>query len=204
LLDRDRLATVSRTDERAELPEVRANVFAANFLMPAEGVRQFVAQIGKGGPSRQRANVFDESGVIEVSTRAAPKSQDIQLYEVAALAHHFGVSRLATLYRLKNLHLLSDAELETLKNQEEAGLGESFATLLGLDEPDHDSDGSEFRRRIVNLALEAYRRAEISRSKLTELAGLIPLDVRQLDQLLQTIGLDDVDDGVDITIPGVD
>ncbi|MGH8436687.1 MAG: helix-turn-helix domain-containing protein [Pseudomonas sp.] len=200
LLDRNRLATVSRTDDRAELPEVRANVFAANFLMPAEGVRQFVAQIGKGGPSRQKANVFDESGVLEVSTRAAPKSQDIQLYEVAALAHHFGVSRLAALYRLKNMQLLSDSELETLKSQEESGLGDSIAKLLDLQEPDDDTDGNEFRRRIVNLALEAYRLEEISRSKLAELAAMIRLDVEQLNQLLQTIGLD-VDERVEIAIP---
>ena len=42
LLDRDRLGTVSRTTERDDLSEVRANAFAAAFLLPAEGVRQFM------------------------------------------------------------------------------------------------------------------------------------------------------------------
>ena len=65
LLDRDRLGTVSRTTERGELLEVRANTFAAAFLLPSEGVRQFMTLIGKGGPSRKRADIFDEGGVIE-------------------------------------------------------------------------------------------------------------------------------------------
>ena len=42
--------------------------------------------------------VLCNSGVVRSLSRAEPKSQDIQLYDVVHLAHHFGVSRLAALY----------------------------------------------------------------------------------------------------------
>jgi Zn-dependent peptidase ImmA (M78 family) len=48
---------VSRESERTDLLEVRANVIAANFLMPEDGVRQFVATLGKGSTSRLDAEV---------------------------------------------------------------------------------------------------------------------------------------------------
>jgi transcriptional regulator with XRE-family HTH domain len=47
LLDRDSIGLISKETDRDDLREVRANSFAANFLLPEEGVRQFVASLGK-------------------------------------------------------------------------------------------------------------------------------------------------------------
>jgi Zn-dependent peptidase ImmA (M78 family)/transcriptional regulator with XRE-family HTH domain len=201
LIDRDRLGTVSRSTERDDLLEVRANAFAASFLLPTEGVRQFMAMIGKGGPSRQRTEVFDEGGVVEASTRAAPKSQDTQMYDVAELAEHFGVSRLATLYRLRNLRILSDAEFANLKEHEDVGYGRAVANLLQLPEIDEDAARDEYRHRFLSLALEAFRRAEISRAKLSELANMIGLDNNELSDLLHGIGLGEVDEPFQVLAP---
>jgi len=201
LIDRDRLGTVSRSTERDDLLEVRANAFAATFLLPAEGVRQFMAMIGKGAPSRQRTEVFDEGGVVEASTRAAPKSQDTQMYDVAELAEHFGVSRLATLYRLRNLRILSDAEFANLKEHEDVGFGRAVANLLRLPEIDEDAARDEYRHRFLSLALEAFRRAEISRAKLGELANMIGLDSNELPDLLHGIGFGDTDEPFQVLAP---
>jgi Zn-dependent peptidase ImmA (M78 family)/transcriptional regulator with XRE-family HTH domain len=201
LLDRERLGTVSRTTERDDLLEVRANAFAAGFLLPAEGVRQFMAQIGKGGPSRQRADVFDEGGVVEASTRAAPKSQDTQMYDVAELAGHFGVSRLATLYRLRNLRLVSDSEFLHLKQIEDSGHGKSVARLLQLPEIDEEEARDEYRHRFLSLALEAFRRGEISRSKLNELGNMIGLAEFDMAELLESIGWESADEPADVFAP---
>jgi Zn-dependent peptidase ImmA (M78 family)/transcriptional regulator with XRE-family HTH domain len=201
LIDRDRLGTVSRSTERDDLLEVRANAFAATFLLPTEGVRQFMTMIGKGGPSRQRTEVFDEGGVVEATTRAAPKSQDTQMYDVAELAEHFGVSRLATLYRLRNLRILSDAEFANLKEHEDVGFGRAVANLLRLPEIDEDAARDEYRHRFLSLALEAFRRAEISRAKLGELANMIGLDSNELPDLLHGIGLGDVDEPFQVLAP---
>ncbi len=47
LFDRRLLGTVSRAENRDELIEVRANAFAAAFLVPAEGVRHFIAVLSE-------------------------------------------------------------------------------------------------------------------------------------------------------------
>lgn len=201
LLDGSRLGTISRAADRDDLIEVRANAFAASLLLPEEGVRRFMTAIGKGGPSRLQADVFDEGDVVEVRARAAPESRAIQLYDVAELADHFGVSRLAALYRLRNLRLLSEAALEDLKGQEEAGRGRQVAALLDLREVDHETGRNEFRHRFLGLALEALRRGEISRAKLTELAGMVDLGPQEVAHLLRETGLEDLDGEGEILVP---
>ncbi|MGH7823839.1 MAG: helix-turn-helix domain-containing protein [Candidatus Binatia bacterium] len=195
LFDRERSGTVSRTEDRDQFIEVRANAFAANFLMPEGGVQQFIFALGKGQPSRSNVNVFDEKGVSEVLSRAEPQSQDIQIYDVAHLAHHFAVSRLAALYRLRNMRLITDTELAHLKELEERGVGSELATLLDLPEPDHMAARNEFRHRFLNLGLEALRRGEITRAKLGELAQMVELSSEDLQRLLRDSGLADEEEG---------
>jgi predicted HTH domain antitoxin len=180
---------------------VRANAFAASFFLPEEGVRQCMSTIGKGAPSRQTAEVFDEAGVVDARTRTSPGSQDIQLYDVVELAEHFGVSRLAALYRLRNLGLLTEPELTELKRQEEAGQGRQLAQLLELPEPDHEAARNEFRHRFLGLALEAFRRGEISRAKLAELAKMVSLSREELDDLLVQTGLEDLGGDAEVLLP---
>ena len=195
IADRERFGLVSRTSERDDLLEVRANAFAASFLMPEDGVRQFVASLGKGRPSRVYAEVFDEAGSLNVEGRTEPGTQAVQLYDVVQLAHHFGVSRPSALFRLRNLRLMSEAELLHLRALDEGGKGRQIADLLGLPEPDHTGIRNEFRHRFLGLALEAYRREEISRGKLKELASMVGLPAAELDRLVEDTGLDDDDDG---------
>jgi Zn-dependent peptidase ImmA (M78 family)/DNA-binding XRE family transcriptional regulator len=208
LLDRERRGTISRVADRDSFSEVRANAFAANFLMPEEGVWQFITALGKGSPSRRHAEVFGDSvevlgnsGVVRALSRTEPKSQDIQLYDVVHLAHHFGVSRLAALYRLYNLGFVTGAELERLKVQEEVGRGKEVATLLGLPEPDHEAARDEFRHRFLSLALEAVRQDAITRAKLRELAQMVDLGPEPLARLLCDMGLGDREEKGDILLP---
>lgn len=191
VVDRDRAGLVSRTTDRDDLVEVRANAFAAGFLMPEEGVRQFIAGLGKGKPSRAYAEVFDEAGSVNVEGRSEPGTQAVQLYDVVQIAHHFGVSRLAALYRLRNLRLVSAAEFDQLKTLDDTEKGKQLARLLGLAEPDDSMVRDEFRHRFLGLALEAYRREEISRGKLKELATMVDLTADDLDRLVNDAGLDD-------------
>lgn len=191
VVDRARSGLVSRVSARDDLIEVRANAFAANFLMPEDGVRQFVASLGKGSPSRSYVKVFDGTSSLEVEGRTEPGSQAVQLYDVVQFAHHFGVSRPAALFRLRNLRLVSEPEFEHLRALDEAGKGRHLAALLGLSEPDHMEIRNEFRHRFLGLALEAYRREEISRGKLKELAGKVGLTAEELDRLIEEAGLDE-------------
>jgi Zn-dependent peptidase ImmA (M78 family)/transcriptional regulator with XRE-family HTH domain len=190
LFDRRMKGIVTRASDRDELIEVRANAFAAAFLMPPEGIRQFVNALGKGQPSRAIAQVFDEAGAVQAEGRAAPGSQDIQLYDVAHLAHYFGVSRLAALFRLRNLKLLTQVELDELRSADETGFGLELARLLNLPDAEDSEDADRFRHRVLGLAMEALRRELISLAKFAGVATLLGMQKEGITQLLDRSGLD--------------
>jgi hypothetical protein len=190
LVDRDRAGQISQASERNSLVEVRANTFAAEFLMPEDGVRHFLAGLGKGLPSRLHAKVFDGDDAIDVDARCAPGTQTITIYDVVKVAHYFVVSYISALYRLRNLRVLTEAECEHLKALGDGGRSRQIAKVLGIADPDYEQTGTEFTARFLWLALEAYRRDEISRGKLRELALLVGLSSVDLDVILHGVGLD--------------
>ena len=196
LIDRVEGGLVSRADDREQLREVRANSFAASFLMPSEAVRQFIHASGKGRPSRMEAEVFDEGTPIRGRARSTAGSQKIQLYDVVRMAQHFGVSRIAACYRLRSTRLLTATELESLLEQERMDKGRKLAQLMGIPEPDHQALRNEFRDRFVGLALEALRRKRISRTELIDLVGMLDVDAREVDEAVSDLDLDD-DDSAD-------
>lgn len=193
LMDRARLGAVSREEDKADLIEVRANAFAAEFLMPAEGVRQFMMALGKGQSSRGSFTVYNGLSEVEAEARMAPGTQDVQLYDVALLANHFGVSRISALYRLRNLGLITEAELLRLK-QLESSSGSRVTKALNISNKPEDGR-DEFMRRFMGLALEAYRRDEISHGKLLELGLMVDIDPDTMEELLDSLGLDQEEDG---------
>ncbi len=184
LLDRDQKGTISRASERHSLMEVRANAFAAGFLMPRTGIEEFLARMGKGWVIRQ-AEVYDEGEPQRVQVR--PGSQAIQMHDLVLLAHYLGVSRIAALYRLKNLRFLTEPELERLKEQEDTGMGKALQDLLDLPEFDDEDARNESSRRFVALALDALRREEITRAKFEELARMVNIATERLDNLLAQV-----------------
>ena len=202
LLDRAQMGHVSRESERADLLEVRANVFAANFLMPEDGVRQLVGTLGKGSASRLHADVFDGSGVVPIDSRTAGGSQDLQIYDVVKLAHHFGVSVLSALYRLMNLRLITDKQFEEMKHMDNDGVSKQLVDLLGLAEVSDDENISAFYRRYLVLALEAFRRDKISRRKLIEIASKLGVGASEIEQVVQSLGLVH-DEPADVLVPSV-
>ncbi|TWB89414.1 helix-turn-helix protein [Bradyrhizobium macuxiense] len=173
LLDSDVKGTISRNSQNTELMEVRANSFAANFLMPEGGVREFLGTLGKGGQARLFAETpTGDDSAIGIEARGTG-SQEVRLHDVVLLAHRFGVSRTVALYRLRNLHILSDRELQVLLAQEREGRGRELERLMRLPKPAHDEERYRFHYRFLSLALEAYEREAISRSKVEELFAAV-------------------------------
>lgn len=191
LLDRSHRGTISLETRRDDLAEVRANTFAASFLVPEEGVRSYLADLGRGPATRERFEIFDEAATVSAEVRPEPGSQNVGLYEIVLLAHHFQVSRTAAIYRLSNLRLLSQAARDELLEGERAGRGKRIEELLRLPRRDHAEERNEFRLRFLGLALEAYRREKITRAKLRELARLVGYDNVTLESLLENAGLED-------------
>lgn len=178
LLDRDRTVTVSSADNAGELVEKRANAFAAAFLMPAEGIALILKSLDKGQPSRIEQTVFDAAtgGCIESQLRQAPRSQQITYQDAATIAHHFGVSYQAAVYRLRSLRTLSHPECEELLGLEQTGRSYlRFLDMLDDLEGREPKPARELRSQIVQLAIEAYRREEISQGRLLELSRALDL-----------------------------
>lgn len=169
LADRDLASLVSKVENRTELREVRANAFAAAFLMPDAGVRAFMRSRGKGdAPSVLQ--VFDENEALTAQRRAVSRSQEVQLYDVVHAASHFGTSFDSALYRLLNLRIIADAQRERFAEQRESAnaIRSEFFHESEQDEEQLQHPHKDF----LFLALDAFRRAEISRGKLNELAVL--------------------------------
>ena len=172
LLDRDLPVTVTSTDNAAELIERRANAFAAAFLMPREGVAEAIAALEKGQPSRTEETVFEATGGhFDAQARSAPHSQRITYPDAAALAHRFGVSYQAAVYRLVSLRHVTKAESNELLTRETVGKDflqalDMFDDLEGGESKQHMN--RELRMQVASLAIEAYRREEISRGRLLD------------------------------------
>ena len=97
------------------MSEVRANAFSAAFLLPEDGIRHYLALLGKNRIPRTHSEVFDGEDTVSVEFRAST-DQKINLLDMVQLANHFGVSSEAILYRLLNMRLISDLEREELQN----------------------------------------------------------------------------------------
>ena len=88
-------------------------------------------------------------------------------------AHHFGVSYQAALYRLKSPRHISHSESLKLLEQEEFGREylKAFDMFGDVGEPEHSRYWDrELRGEIAHLAVEAYRREEISCGRVLELS----------------------------------
>jgi len=192
LLDRQRTATVSLVQNRSDLDEVRANAFAASFLMPRSGVWAFLNARFKGGPSVVDQTVYDpatEQHAAEVrgKRREAPRSQVLTYEDVAGLAHHFGVSYQAALFRLKSIGIVNDAEFSQLRDKEH--FGKEYLQLLqvldDLEGRDEHAPDREIVSQVIHLALEAYRREEITQGKLRDLSTLLGIPAKNLLELAE-------------------
>ncbi len=190
LLDREGHVRISNLENHAELIEVRANAFAAAFLMPTEGVNEFLYRLNKGKPSKSESIIFDviTGGKSESENRSVPYSQVLTHTDIAMMAHYFGVSYQAAVYRLRSLNFLSNKECEQLISQEK--IGKTFLKTLGLLS---DLEGKEevnrwdreLKNQLIRLAIEAYRREEISKGRVLELGKTIGIGGAGLFELAQ-------------------
>jgi Zn-dependent peptidase ImmA (M78 family)/DNA-binding XRE family transcriptional regulator len=122
--------------------EVRANTFAAAFLLPAVGVEEALQDRGKrvGDP-------IDAADAID-------------------LAFRFGASYEAVLWRLRNLSWIAPREREALAQVPARGLW----SKLGYDGEPGDSEGTP--DRFHSLAIEAWRLGRLPQAQLAKILGV--------------------------------
>lgn len=202
LVDHDRPGIISRQDEKDELSEVRANAFAAAFLMPEDGIRDYLSRLNKGLPSRPREAVVPLEGDVQfVEGRLGPEATKIGLWHVCLLAGYFRVSRLAMIWQLFNLKLITERERSRLLAADQDGSGRTLSRMLGIDAEVQCEGAAEAgegqvvrptrlrlaRRRLLHLALEAVQHEVISRRKFQELVRLGDFDPDELGATLERI-----------------
>ena len=197
LFDQDRTMSVSSTDNSSEQVEKRANAFAAAFLMPRGGVYEALQRLDKRFRGRPQQLIYDAAsgGSIESEMRSPPRTQRVTCKDVAIVARRFGVSYRASVYRLRSLRYVSQAECADLPERED--LGRDYLRVLSMREEQNEAVRAEdsrtryreLRAEIANLAVEAYRREEISRGRLLELSKLLGTDGRKLLDIGETLRL---------------
>ncbi len=192
ILDRNNRAIVSRKSNAPELVERRANAFAAAFLMPAPGIEWLLTLLEKGEPSRRQHTTYDVAGdrQIEALDRPAPGSQEITYQDVAFIAHHYKVSYPAAVYRLCDLgHIKQSGKAELL---EKSGLGSRYMSVLYREDifergvkPEQQKPDRELVSQVVRLAIEAYRREEVSEGWLRDLSDKLGVPGEDLVELAE-------------------
>ncbi len=185
LMDRDTPATVTSVHNAKTRPEQRANAFAAAFLMPAEGTRDFLYNLGKGRGARHEEAAVDavtEAG-IRGTLRNPARAQNVTYADAALLARHFGASYAASIWRLRGLNLVSVEHTQALLSQtEEANrylrAVNAFSDLGDAEDeaPVEGHQDHELHGQVLSLALEAWWRGEISQGKLLEVGRLLDIE----------------------------
>jgi len=191
LIDRDVNITNSSPGNGKSLIETRANAIAGAFLVPRRAVESMLANLEKGGASRQAIATYDvaSESAIESERRAPSGSQDIGIKDVGHLAMCFDVSFQVVCYRLRSLGYLNKKSLEHLLAQEAAG--NQFVRLASGDEGYGDwknRNGDSSRHvasQMLPLILEAYHRGVISRGRLLDLCSLLQMAGEQVLQIAQ-------------------
>jgi Zn-dependent peptidase ImmA (M78 family)/transcriptional regulator with XRE-family HTH domain len=173
LFDRDENVRISSSENNSEYIEVRANAFAAAFLMPADGINELLRHLNKGNSTRNEQIILDAATnrQLHAEHRTPPFSQNITFQDIAIIAHYFGVSYHAAVYRLRSLNFISAQECDTLiKNyQDGKKLLNSIGMLADIEsKEDEQLWDRELRSELAYLAVEAFRREEISRGRIIE------------------------------------
>ena len=196
LLDNPSIGMVSGRQNRRDLRETRANSFAAAFLMPERGVRDYVASLGR--TSRQgHAEVFDGEESVRFRLRPDSETTKIQPTDIVNLAWHFGVSALAAIYRIKNLGFMTEAERDELIEADRNDLFEDLKDLLDLKETTAGKDEPlAYQHRFLSLVFEALRRKAISWGRADELVRLTDCSEERFQKICQKLNLEPEPTGV--------
>ena len=150
---------------RKPFSERFADAFAANFLMPAEGVR------------RQ----FED---------AKARSGDVNVGDVCRMADFYGVSMMAMTLRMESLKLIRSGTWEFLKS---SGVRVSeMKREAGIATPDQKPVIDTFPERYILLAIQAWTCEEITTTQFAKLLRRSPIQARELAEsrsLLEEEGL---------------
>lgn len=162
-------------DGMNELIDSCANAFAAEFLLPEDGLRTEMRLLGKGGSEALDRATLEDS--LE-SRRTGTCARIINFPDVALIAHRFGAGYPKVVHRMKSIGCVNQTAADRLLSPRHEAGGEEYLRMLGMFEgygaPVVGANGSrELRGHVAHLGMEAHRRQEISRGRLFEIGEFI-------------------------------
>lgn len=177
LVDRDQAAEPSTAANAKTFKEKRANAFASEFLLPAEGLCEALERMRKGGTSRSSSWTYDifSDRYSHNEVRLDATAQKIGLHDVVSLANEFRVSYEMAAIRLKDIGVIRKPALDELLARKDDG--RTLMKALGMLDTDDEGDQPYLVRQVMALAIEALRRDRISRGRFVDaciLAGVDP------------------------------
>jgi Zn-dependent peptidase ImmA (M78 family)/DNA-binding XRE family transcriptional regulator len=195
LVDREKMTNISRFSNRDDLIEIRANVFAAHFLMPEEGIRAFLDGVGHGSLTRQVLEVYDgyldddeamTETAIRAQRRSEPGTQTVTMLDTLRLAIHFGTSYEACLYQLLNLKIVPKDRQEDLMAERERAeqLRRNIQTILDMTPEDIEPEArGGLKQSVLNLVIGARLQDRVSGAKAREYLQRVDIDADKLELL---------------------
>lgn len=184
---------VSRIGSEKDTREVRADVFAANFLMPEGAVQNFLVSRGKGLGSRAKTHLLVKDEVVSYEARRAEPASRVNYEDAVKLANYFGVSIESIIWQLRNLKLISEKELKDLLEKDKSEEGKVLKKYLSQQHPLFMGKNKiifqNAPEHLLSLAIEAVRKGLISRGKLIELlklSGLKEEDIYKIPEACRT------------------
>ncbi len=182
LLDRNEPSVPSSRQNAKQLREARANAFAAEFLVPEDGVIGLLSRLAKGEGARFFGALFSaaDKEMFQFEERTDAVAQKVTIREVAILAHQFRVSVDVATYRLFDVGAIRRPEKEALLGQRESA--HEIINALKLYDAEKITQNTQpfLNQQLVFLAIEALRRDRIPASRFRDvciLAGFPPDDL---------------------------
>lgn len=177
-------AIITRVEGEKDLREVRADVFAANFLMPEEAIKDFLLSRGKGTSSRVQATLMVKEKLLGYEARRSEQARKTNYIDVVQLANYFGVSVESIIWRLRNLNFINEQEQKDLLEKDRSGAGKVLKKYF-VNQSTYLVNRNKFifqsaSERLMSLAIEAAWKDLISRNKLIgllKLAGMTEKDI---------------------------
>lgn len=183
-------AIITRAKEGKDLREVRADVFAANFLMPEGAIKDFLLSRGKGTSSRLQASLMVKDRLSGYEARRTEQARKINYIDVVQLANYFGVSVESVVWRLHNLNFINEQEQNDLLEKDKSDAGKILKKYSGgqftFPVSQNKFSFQSASERLLNLSIEAAQKSLISRNKLIELlklAGLTEKDIFEFPEV---------------------
>ncbi|MBI1331460.1 MAG: ImmA/IrrE family metallo-endopeptidase [Armatimonadetes bacterium] len=188
LLDRDEPSEPSGRKNAKELREARANAFAAEFLVPEDGIYGLLAQLEKGEASRFHGALFSPSyeNLELFEERTDSNAQKITIREVALIAHTYRVSVDVATYRLFDIGVIRRPETDALLDQRDNA--QELIKLLRFWDAESEEPNNQplLQQQILMLAIEALRRDKLPTSRFRDVCVLTNFPA---DDLLDALGV---------------